>query len=134
MLLHSALVQKLEQAAQLELLVVFGLRQPAHDGGVVETLGKVHVIVQLLDGDAGGALVEDGRDLDVLVHRAVKVIRGSGTVSQVKGALALGVARGEDLVDVGFAATGTPAGAVAVLGGAGDAAVESPDGGRIAVE
>lgn len=49
-------------------------------------------------------------------------------------ALALSVARGEDLVDVDLAAACLPAAAVAVLHGARDAAVEGPEGGHVAVE
>ncbi|KAI6769867.1 hypothetical protein HG530_004496 [Fusarium avenaceum] len=52
----------------------------------------------------------------------------------MEGALALGITRGEDLVDVDFAAACLPAAAVAILHGARDAAVEGPEGGHVAVE
>lgn len=48
--------------------------------------------------------------------------------------LALGITRGEDLVDVDLAAACLPAAAVAVLHSARDAAVEGPEGGHVAVE
>lgn len=78
--------------------------------------------------------MEDSGDLDVLVDRTVKVVGRSGAVGQVEGALALGIARSEDLVDVGFATARLPAGASVILGRAGDAAIESPEGRHIAVE
>lgn len=78
--------------------------------------------------------MEDGGDLDVLVDRTVKVVGRSGAVGQVEGALALGIARGEDLVDIGFATARLPAGASIILGCARDAGIEGPDGGHVAVE
>lgn len=78
--------------------------------------------------------MEDGGDLDVLVDRTVKVVGRSGAVGQVEGALALGIARGEDLVDIGFTTARLPAGASIILGCARDASIEGPDGGHVAVE
>lgn len=52
----------------------------------------------------------------------------------MEGGLALCVARGENLVDVGLATAGGPAAAVAVLHCAGDTGVEGPESGHVAVE
>ena len=52
----------------------------------------------------------------------------------MEGRLALVVTRSENLDEVGLTTASAPAGAFAVLAGAGDLAVESPDGGHVAVE
>lgn len=75
-----------------------------------------------------------GSDLDVLVNGAIEVIRGAGTVGEMKGALALGIALGKDLINVALAAAGVPAAAERVLGRSGNASVEQPQGRHVAVE
>jgi hypothetical protein len=49
-------------------------------------------------------------------------------------ALALIIASSEDLVDVNLTTACLPAAASAILASSGDAAVESPEGGHVAVE
>lgn len=78
--------------------------------------------------------MEDGSDLDVLVDGAVKVVGGAGAVGEMERALALCAAGGEDLVNVDLAAARVPAGAGVVLGCPGDARVQEPEGGHVAVE
>lgn len=48
--------------------------------------------------------------------------------------LGLGITRGENFEDVELSAAGLPAAAASVLLSAGDAAVETPDGGHVAIE
>lgn len=72
--------------------------------------------------------MENSSHLDKLVHRSFKVIRASCTIGHVEGSLALGLSGGENLKDVYFATARLPAGAFVVLRGAGNAAVQRPDG------
>lgn len=128
---HSA--RQLEQAAQLERLVIRRPAQPRQHSLVIQALCKVHIVRQLLNRYTGALLMENGSHLDVLVRRPLEVIRAARAVGHVEGALALGVPGGQDLEDVELAAAGAPARASLVLGSAGDGGVEGPDGGHIGV-
>ena len=118
----------LEQAANLQLRLICRPAQPRQNGLVIQTLGKVHIIRNPLDRNTSRVLMENSSHLDKLVHRSFKVIRASCTIGHVEGSLALGLSRGENLKDVYFATARLPAGAFVVLRGAGNAAVQRPDG------
>jgi hypothetical protein len=129
----SLLLSKLEQAASNLLTETALAGNPRSNSLVIQTLGKVDIVREDLDGHAARILVKDDGSLDKLVDGAGKVVGAAAAVGQVQSALALGVALGEDFKHVKLAALG-PAAAGVVLGGTGDLAVEGPDGGHVAVE
>ncbi|KAI6761279.1 hypothetical protein HG531_001832 [Fusarium graminearum] len=70
----------------------------------------------------------------LLPFLTLEVVGASSAVVHVKSALALVIARSEDFVNVDLTTAGLPAAALAVLAGAGNTAVEGPEGGHVAVE
>lgn len=120
----------LEQREEILLTAL----DPGVDGVGVEALGKVGAGGELTNAHASRLLVEDNGVADELVGGTLEVVAGTAAVGEVKGGLALIVTGSKDLDEVGFATAGCPARTLAVLSGAGDLAVEGPDGRHVAVE
>lgn len=120
----------LEQAEGLVLATL----DPGADGLGVKTLSEVLASGELTHTHARSVLIKDNSITHKLFRRPLEVIAGPATVGQVQRRLALIITRRQHLDEVRLTAARVPARALAVLGGAGDLAVERPDGGHVAVE
>lgn len=129
--LSGHLAKQGEQAEQASSLL--GL-DPALDELLAEAGGELDITVKDLDRHLAALSIKDGGDLDLPVDGAVKVVGRAAVGVGVEGALGLGVAGRKNFKDIKLAAARLPAGAVAILLGAGDFGVQGPDGRHVTVE